>query len=142
MTVASGTRRGSADSTPSTSVQMWISHASSSAPKIEAEKSLPLRPSVVCTPRRSEAMKPVMTSVPCEVRRHLGREVGARLGPLDAGAERTPFHHYDPPRIEPLHRPGAAGALVEEALEQPRRPDLAVTGDQIADIARGGTGAA
>ena len=51
MTVASGTRRGSADSTPSTSVQIWISAASSSAPKIEAEKSLPLRPSVVCTPR-------------------------------------------------------------------------------------------
>ena len=50
MTLASGTRRGSADSTPSTSVQMWISLASSSEPKIEPEKSLPLRPSVVCTP--------------------------------------------------------------------------------------------
>ena len=60
MTLASGTRRGSADSTPSTSVQMWISAASSSEPKIEPEKSLPLRPSVVCTPRRSEATKPVM----------------------------------------------------------------------------------
>ncbi len=64
MTVASGTRRGSADITPSTSVQIWISAAPSSAPKIEAEKSLPLRPSVVCTPRASAAMKPVMTSVP------------------------------------------------------------------------------
>ncbi len=64
MMVASGTRRGSADSTPSTSVQMWISFASSSAPKIEPEKSLPLRPRVVCTPRPSEAMNPVMMSVP------------------------------------------------------------------------------
>ena len=52
MTCASGTRRGSADSTPSTSVQIWISAASSSAPKIEAEKSLPLRPSVVWMPAR------------------------------------------------------------------------------------------
>ena len=52
MIVASGTRRGSALSTPSTSVQMTISDASSSAPKIEAEKSLPLRPSVVCRPSR------------------------------------------------------------------------------------------
>ena len=58
MTFASGTRRGSADNTPSTSVQMWISLASSSEPKIEPEKSLPLRPSVVCTPCRFEAMKP------------------------------------------------------------------------------------
>ena len=43
---------------------MWISLESSSAPKMEAEKSLPLRPRVVCTPRRSEAMKPVMIRVP------------------------------------------------------------------------------
>ncbi len=64
MMVASGTRRGSADSTPSTSVQMVICCASSNAPKIEPEKSLPLRPRVVCTPRRSEAMKPVMIRVP------------------------------------------------------------------------------
>ena len=63
MTVASGTRRGSALSTPSTSVQMTISDASSSAPKIDPEKSLPLRPSVVCSPSRVRAMKPVMTSV-------------------------------------------------------------------------------
>ena len=63
MTLASGTSRGSALSTPSTSVQMWISSASSSAPKIEPEKSLPLRPSVVCKPFASRAMKPVMISV-------------------------------------------------------------------------------
>ena len=37
MIFASGTRRGSADSTPLTSVQMMISSASSSAPKIEPE---------------------------------------------------------------------------------------------------------
>ena len=33
---ASGTRRGSADSTPSTSVQMWTSAAPSSLPKMDA----------------------------------------------------------------------------------------------------------
>ena len=63
MTLASGTRRGSALNTPSTSVQIMISSASSSAPKIDPEKSLPLRPSVVCTPLGSRAMKPVMISV-------------------------------------------------------------------------------
>jgi hypothetical protein len=64
MTRAFGTRRGSADSTPSTSVQIWISAASSSEPKIEPEKSLPLRPSVVWIPCGVLAMKPVITSVP------------------------------------------------------------------------------
>ena len=64
ITCASGTSRGSALSTPSTSVQITISPASSSEPKIEAEKSLPLRPSVVCSPCVSVAMNPVTTSVP------------------------------------------------------------------------------
>ena len=47
MIAASGTRFGSALITPSTSVQMMMSEASSSAPTMDAEKSLPLRPSVV-----------------------------------------------------------------------------------------------
>ena len=42
---------------------MWTSSASRSAPKIEAEKSVPFLPSVVCSPSRSRAMKPVTTSV-------------------------------------------------------------------------------
>jgi hypothetical protein len=63
MTVASGTRRGSALNTPSTSVQMWISEAFSTSPKIDAEKSEPLRPSVVCTPSGVRAMKPGMIRV-------------------------------------------------------------------------------
>ena len=37
MIFASGTRRGSAESTPLTSVQITISSASSSAPNIEPE---------------------------------------------------------------------------------------------------------
>ena len=63
ITLASGTRRGSALSTPSTSVQITISSASSRSPKIDAEKSLPFRPSVVCSPSAVRAMNPVMTSV-------------------------------------------------------------------------------
>ena len=133
MTVASGTRRGSADSTPSTSVQMWISEASSSAPKIEAEKSLPLRPSVVRTPRRSEAMKPVMMSVPVEVRRHLRRTGWRATRPTGSPGPRRP----SPPAPRGSHRPTApdpaAVTLLEEALEQPRGPDLAVAGDEVAD---------
>ncbi len=64
MTFASGTWPGSAESTPLTSVQMTISRAPSSAPKMEAEKSLPFRPSVVCRPRVSLATKPGITSTP------------------------------------------------------------------------------
>ena len=64
MTWALGTRRGSADSTPSTSVQMMISAAPSSAPNIDPEKSLPLRPSVVCMPPVVVAMNPVTISRP------------------------------------------------------------------------------
>jgi hypothetical protein len=53
---ASGTMRGSALITPSTSVQIWISAAPSAAPKIAAEKSLPPRPSVVMLPAASFPM--------------------------------------------------------------------------------------
>ena len=89
MIVASGTRRGSALRTPSTSVQITISEASSSAPKIDPEKSLPLRPSVVCSPSRVRAMKPVMTSVALGARgmrrSALARDSGQRmLGPSGA----------------------------------------------------------
>ena len=72
MTWAFGTRRGSADSTPSTSVQMMISAAFSKAPKMEPEKSLPLRPRVVCFPLTVVATKPVTIRRPvnpCGTRR-------------------------------------------------------------------------
>jgi hypothetical protein len=64
MTWAFGTRRGSADNTPSTSVQMMICAACSNAPNIDPEKSLPLRPSVVCIPVVVVATKPVTTKRP------------------------------------------------------------------------------
>ena len=94
MTVASGTRRGSALSTPSTSVQITISSASSKSPKIDAEKSLPFLPSVVCRPSAVRAMKPVMTSVASMSRgitcRALARESSQRtLGPSALQSTRT-----------------------------------------------------
>ena len=137
MTLASGTRRGSALSTPSTSVQMWISSASSSAPKIEPEKSLPLRPSVVCRPFASRAMKPVMINVAGS--RGVMR-VGVRLRhvPAHGRAERSPFHRHDVARIDPLDVAGPAAAMTQIGAEQARRPDLAVAGDQIAHGLRGG----
>jgi hypothetical protein len=54
-TVASGTRRGSALITPSTSVQIVSDCALRRRAKIAAEKSLPLRRSVVGAPLGSRA---------------------------------------------------------------------------------------
>src|SRR5215204_3173708 len=47
---------------PSTSVQIWISRASSAAPMIAAEKSEPPRPSVVVTPSLVAPTKPARTA--------------------------------------------------------------------------------
>ena len=136
ITVASGTRRGSALSTPSTSVQMWISTASSRSPKIDAEKSLPLRPSVVCRPCGSRAMKPVMISVAAA----LGADgsaarVGARRRPT-ARSGRAALHStsHDVARVDPLHA-RRAGRGRQEAREEARRPDLAEADDQVARVA-------
>ena len=94
MTVASGTRRGSALSTPSTSVQITISSASSRSPKIDAEKSLPFLPSVVCRPSAVRAMNPVMISVASASRgttcAALARDSSHRtLGPSGLQSTRT-----------------------------------------------------
>ena len=136
MTFASGTRRGSALSTPSTSVQMWISSASSSAPKIEPEKSLPLRPSVVCRPfgvARDEAGD--------DQRRRLARRdaigVGLRHVPAHRRAERSPFHRHDVARVDPVDGAGPAAAMPQVGAEQAGRPDLAVAGDEVAHRLRG-----
>ena len=132
MTLASGTRRGSALSTPSTSVQMWISSASSSAPKIEPEKSLPLRPSVVCRPfgiARDEAGDD-------QRRRHRAAAMRVRVGlrdvPAHRRAERSPLDRHDVARVDPVHLAGPAAAMAQVGAEQARRPDLAVAGDQVA----------
>ena len=133
MIVASGTRRGSALSTPSTSVQITISAASSKAPKIEAEKSLPSRPSVVCSPSRVRAMKPVMMSVtsgsPGMIRAAFARDSGQRtLGPSGAGSTSTMSRASIQSNAA---RPPAARLQV--AGEETGRPDLAESGDEIAD---------
>ena len=61
MTLASGTRRGSALKTPQTSVQIVISNAFNNFPKIDAVKSLPSLFKVVATPNGVDATKPVIT---------------------------------------------------------------------------------
>ena len=119
---------------------MWISAASSSAPKIEAEKSLPLRPSVVCTPRRSAAMKPVMMRVPVKS----GGTCADRLARDSVHWIPGPQapHSTSTTRRASTHctGPAAPAALLEEALEQPRGPDLAVAGDEVADGVGGRAG--
>ena len=110
---------------------MWISSASSSAPKIEPEKSLPLRPSVVCKPFASRAMKPVMISVAGFTRRDAVR-VGLRHVPAHGRSERSPFHRHDVARVDPADVAGPATAMTQIGGEQAGRPDLAVTGDEIA----------
>ena len=108
MTVASGTRRGSALSTPSTSVQMTISDASSSAPKIDAEKSLPFRPRVVCSPSRVRAMKPVMMSVAAGSLRDEAVGVGAATPARGRSARAAPASICDDlPRVDPVDAAGA-----------------------------------
>src|SRR6478672_6180086 len=113
MTVASGTRRGSALSTPSTSVQITISDASSSDPKIDPEKSLPLRPRVVWRPSRVRALKPVTTSVAVGAR--------ARFRPEDARAEWRLVDLHDLPRVDPVHLAGTLAPLLEVAGEEAGR---------------------
>ena len=114
MTVASGTRRGSALSTPSTSVQMWISAASSSAPKIEPEKSLPLRPSVVCRPFASRAMKPVMISV-AGSRGVMRSALACDSVPAHRRSERSPIHRHHVARVDPADGAGPAAAMTQVA---------------------------
>ena len=70
-----------------------------------------------------------------EIAGHQRLEVGARLRPLDSRPERSPLHRDHPSRVQPLHRAGAPAARGEEAQKQPGRPDLAVAGDQVADVA-------
>ncbi len=87
---------GSADSTPLTSVQITISRAPSRAPKIDAEKSLPLRPSVVCSPRVSLATKPGITSTPASSRGDRARRPFSRdSAHCTPGPERPPLHDDD-----------------------------------------------
>ena len=81
------------------------------------EKSLPLRPSVVCSPSRVRAMKPVMTSVASASRgmqaSALARDSGQRtLGPSGAASIA-----HDLPRVDPVH---TAGAPVPRAADSAR----------------------
>ena len=133
---ASGTRRGFALITPSTSVQIWISSASSSAAKIDALKSLPLRPSVVATPSDVDATKPVMTSVDHASALDAIPRVDARSrrsAQSIAGAATPRFDDQHVARVQPVARRASLGQMRRENL---RRPDLAVAGDKLQRVAR------
>ncbi len=116
---------------------MWISAACSSAPKIEAEKSLPLRPSVVLHPAPVGGDEAGDDQRPVKIGRELPGKIGARLRPLDARPPGAAVDEHHAARIHPLHGPCAPPALGEKALEQSRGPDLPVAGNQIADGAGG-----
>ena len=119
MIVASGTRRGSALSTPSTSVQMWISSASSRFPTIEPVKSLPLRPSVVCCPCASRAMKPVTTSVSSpgfSRERFADDSVHRTIGP--SGPQSTTIRSRASIQRTPLRRPRCARYVEKIRVDQ------------------------
>ena len=136
-TTASGTRRGSALSTPSTSVQMMTADASSSAPKIDAGEV-----AAVALERRRHAVGR---------RRDVARDDDARRRPrarratpcmravevsksTDRPELRGPHdeHHA---RVEPLGRDARALQVRREHL---RRPDLAVPRDELARELRAG----
>jgi hypothetical protein len=86
-------------------------------------------------------MKPVMISVPWKSAGDRALHALARLRPLHGGPERTPFDDDDVARVDPARLAGQAGlAGIEELTEQPRRPDLAEAGDQVADVAGGRAG--
>ena len=132
MTCALGTSLGSADSTPSTSVQMMISDASSRAPKMDPEKSLPLRPSVVCMPGVVVATNPVTMRRPSKSAGTSLRRFCSLEAPLHRRAERPPLDDDDLARIDPQHIARDAPSLAQERREQPRRPKLAIARDDVA----------
>ncbi len=134
MTVASGTRRGSADNTPSTSVQMTISAASNSAPKIEAGEV-----AAIAAERRLHTVlfrgnEAGDDECALEVAIDQVAQACARVAPFDGGSQLPPLDDDDTACVDPLHRAAAAAALLEEAVEKLRRPDLAVTGDEIGHV--------
>ena len=62
--------------------------------------------------------------------------VGARLRPEDARAERRRVDLDDLARVDPANAAGAAAPRLEVAREEARRPDLAESGDEVADDRR------
>src|SRR6185437_499114 len=66
------------------------------------------------------------------------REMSPRLRPLHCRTQLAPFDDHDPPGVDPLHGTALAAALLVEAVEELGGPDLAVSGDEVAHIARRG----
>ena len=100
---------------------------------MEPEKSLPLRPNVVCMPAVVVATKPVTMSRPRKSSGTSLRRLRFARGPLHRGAERTPFDDDDLRARRPTSTsPSMRRALAQEGGEQPGRPDLPIAGNDVA----------
>ena len=99
---------------------------------MEPEKSLPLRPSVVCIPLVVVATKPVTMSRPVKSGGTSLLQIRLARRPLHRRSQRAPFDDDDLARIDPQHLALDARALAQKRREQPRRPDLAVARDHVA----------
>ena len=62
----------------------------------------------------------------------LGVQATTRFVPVHHWPERPPLHHQYPARIEPFDAAREGRALPQHHAEQTRRPDLTVTGDEVA----------
>src|SRR6185437_13686363 len=75
-----------------------------------------------------------------EITVHQVREIPPRPIPLHRWAQGTPFDQHYPAGVYPLHWTSLAAALLVEAVEELGGPDLAISGDEVAHVARGGPG--
>ncbi len=85
-------------------------------------------------------MKPVMISVPWKSALDQRARCSAATPPLHGRSERAPFHDDHTARIHPQRLAGTPGARLKVLVEQPRRPDLAIACDEVADIVGGRAG--
>ena len=138
ITRASGTRRGSADSTPSTSRPDMDLGSLQQRPEDRGREvaAVASEGGAHAAPVGGDEAGDHERAV--EVRWYLRLQIGARLGPLDARPQ--PPQSTSTTRLASTHCTGpAALALLEKALKQARRPDLAIAGDEVTDRAGGRT---
>ncbi len=142
MTCAFGTSRGSADSTPSTSVQMMISDASQQRAENGAGKIAAVaaqRGLLALGGGRDESRHDQPAG---KTRRHQASRLRFAHRPLHRGTQGPPFNDDDFAGIDPQHLALDAAALAQKRREQPRGPDLAIAGDHIAHRIRSTSGSA
>ncbi len=133
--VASGTRRGSAESTPSTSVPDLDLGRIQQRAEDRRREVRPIAPERGLHPTRVTGDEAGDDQGVCArlARRALGEQplqAALRFFPLHRRTQCAPIHHHAAPRVQPLHA-AARTAPLQIAREQPRRPDLAEACDQV-----------